>query len=92
MSDAEDDWQYMVDEIARLREQVTEALSQRDSARKDAERLDWLDREGHEQGHGFSHMAYGDYRHHVHATYGGVKYPSARDVIDAAMWAAEGAK
>lgn len=49
MTIAEDDWQYMADEIARLRAQVTEALSQRDraleqcrEARKDAERYRWI--------------------------------------------------
>jgi len=50
----------------------------------DAERLDWLDKEGRESGHGFCHVAYGDYRYYAHATYGGVVHPSARAAIDSA--------
>jgi hypothetical protein len=47
--------------------------------------MDWLDRIGAEFGHGFLHLGYGDYEFYVHAHHNGDKYPSAREVIDAAL-------
>lgn len=60
-------------------------LDRLEAAERDAARLDWLDKTGHEDGHSFCHVGYGDYRFYAHATNGKWSYPSAREVIDAAM-------
>ena len=52
---------------------------------KDTKRLDWLDENGRDEGHGFCHLKYGEYRHYVHQSFAGQIYPTAREVIDKAM-------
>ena len=50
--------------------------------RKDAERLDWLDRTGRDEGHGFCGLGYGEYSYY---TFAGKNDKSARETIDAAI-------
>lgn len=47
--------------------------------------LDWLDKTGREEGHGFCHVGYGDYRYYAHKWHGKQQYPSARQTIIDAM-------
>ena len=52
--------------------------------REDTARLDWLDKAGWEEGHGFCCVHYGTYRHYVHAQSYDGRERSARAVIDTA--------
>ena len=52
--------------------------------REDTARLDWLDKAGWEEGHGFCCIDYGTYRHYVHAQSYDGRERSARAVIDTA--------
>ena len=52
--------------------------------REDERRLDWLDKAGWEEGHGFCCVHYGTYRHYVHAQSYDGRERSARAVIDTA--------
>ena len=63
---------------------LTESANMIEALARDAERMDWIDRAGMEEGCGFRHIAYGDYRFYAHQHFGGAKYPLARQVIDAA--------
>lgn len=48
-------------------------------------RLDWLDKEGKDEGHGFSNIGKGEYRHYVFSHFNGQVWNLARQVIDRAM-------
>lgn len=72
----------LLEEYTKVKDSLKRAEARAESYKRDAERLDWLDKTGHESGHGFCHVGFGDYRYYAHMTYGGVKYSSAREVID----------
>ncbi len=76
---------FVKNERDRLLAEVAALQHRLSEAEKDAERLDWLDRTGISDGHGFVHAKFGDYRYYALQHYGGNKYPTAREIIDRAM-------
>lgn len=81
----EDRFQRMCRHARHLEREVTamtaanaDLTAQLAAARRDAERLDWIDTLSSS---GLDHIGYGDYRYYVH----GKGYPLVREVIDAAM-------
>ena len=60
-----------------LRDEIADLRSRLEKAEKDAERIDWLEKQGEI---GIGHIKFGDYRY-----YAGDPFDTVRSVIDAAI-------
>lgn len=75
----------VADDLAPMLRQAASQARELEGLRADAARLDWLDETGKQHGHAFCHVYHEEFRYYVLANFNNVIYPTAREIIDAAI-------